>query len=297
MVMSLPLLVLWLIVSTCTPDALEQRWLTITSATSGTIGVAAMVVETGETIAAVHGDDHFPMQSVYKLPIAMAALQLVDRGTLSLDQQVRVDRRDFISRGQHSPLRDEHPDGVTLSLRELLRLAVADSDGTASDVVMRLAGGPAAIDKYLHGLGIDTIKVIDTEQAMGRDESRQYRNWATPRGAVALLRALQTGRTLSDASRALLQQFLTHGSRGAKRIAGLLPADTIVAHKPGTSGTDAAGVTAATNDIGLVSLPDGRHLAVAVFVTGSHANDADRDAVIARIAQAAWKCVTATDAM
>jgi len=291
MVMSPLLLSIVLALSTCAPDSVEQRWLEITRATTGKVGVAMMIVETGDTSAAVHGNDHFPMQSVYKLPIAMAALDLVDRGTLSLDQPVRVERKDFVSPGQHSPVRDEHPDGVTLSLRELLRLAVADSDGTASDVVMRLAGGPAAIDAYLRGLGIDTIKVVDTEQAMGRDNKKQFRNWATPRGSVALLRALQTGRTLSEASRALLQQFLTHGSRGAKRIAGLLPAGTIVAHKPGSSGTNKAGVAAATNDIGLVSLPDGRHLAVAVFVTGSREADADRDALIARLAQAAWQCV------
>jgi beta-lactamase class A len=286
------LLSILLALSACTPDSVEKRWLDITGSTSGTVGIAMMLIETGDMIAAVHGDDHFPMQSVYKLPIAMATLELVDRGTLSLDQQVRVVRRDFISRGQYSPIRDQHPDGVTLSLRELLRFAVSDSDGTASDVVMRLAGGPKAIDAYLRGLGIDTIRVVDTEQAMGRDHAVQYRNWATPRGAVALLRTLQTGRTLSDTSRELLQQFLTHGSRGSNRIAGLLPAGTVVAHKPGSSGTDSAGVAAATNDIGLVSLPDGRHLAVAVFVTESQANDADRDAVIARIAQAAWQCAT-----
>jgi hypothetical protein len=57
-------------------------------------------------------------------------------------------------------------------------------------------------------------------------------------------------------------------------------------------GPDRAGIAAATNDIGLVTLPDGRHLAIAVFITDSRANDADRDAAIARLAQAVWECVT-----
>ncbi len=249
-----------------------------------------MLAETGDPIASPNGAAAFPMQSVYKLPIDMAVLEQVDNGTLSLDQQVRVDKKDFVSPGQYSPVRDRHPDGVTLPLRELLRLTVSESDGTTSDVVMRLAGGAPTVDAYLHGLGIDTIKVIDTEQAMGRNQQLQYRNSATPVGAVALLRALQTGKTLSATSRGLLQQLLTTGSRGNKRIAGQLPPGTIVAHKPGTGGTNRAGLTSATNDIGLITLPDGRHLAIAVFVSDAKANDAERDAVIASIAQAAWEC-------
>jgi beta-lactamase class A len=71
------------------------------------------------------------------------------------------------------------------------------------------------------------------------------------------------------------------------RIKGELPAGTIVMHKSGTSDTR-NGVTYATNDIGLIMLPDGRRLAIAVFITDSTADEATRDAVIARIAKAAY---------
>jgi beta-lactamase class A len=47
-------------------------------------------------------------------------------------------------------------------------------------------------------------------------------------------------------------------------------------------------VTAATNDVGLVTLPNGGHLALAVFVSDSRANDAVREEVIAKVAKAAW---------
>jgi beta-lactamase class A len=276
----------------CQTDALQQRLPELAQAAHGRVGVAVMLAETGDPIASLNGTGRFPMQSVYKLPIAMAALDQVDRGTLSLDQPVRVDKKDFVSPGQYSPVRDKYPDGVTLPLRELLRLTVSESDGTTSDVVMRLAGGAQKVDAYLRSIGIDTINVVDTEQAMGRDRQLQYRNYATPEGAVALLRALQTGKTLSDASRALLHQLLTTGTRGNNRLAGQLPPGTEVAHKPGTGGTNRAGLTSATNDIGLITLPDGRHLAVAVFVSDARANDAERDAVIARIALAAFACQT-----
>lgn len=42
------------------------------------------------------------------------------------------------------------------------------------------------------------------------------------------------------------------------------------------------GVAHATNDIGLISLPDGRRIAITVFVTDSTADEATREQVIAR---------------
>jgi hypothetical protein len=63
-------------------------------------------------------------------------------------------------------------------------------------------------------------------------------------------------------------------------------------HKTGTSGTE-HGVTFATNDVGLITLPDGRRLSLAVFVTDSKADEATRDAVIARIAKAAYSAAVA----
>ena len=129
--------------------------------------------------------------------------------------------------------------------------------------------------------------MANTEKELGRDESAQYRNWATPEAMVVLLRALHEGRGLSEPSRALLLRLMTQTPTGSRRIKGLLPVGTVVAHKTGTSGT-VKGLTPATNDVGLVTLPNGRHLAVAVFVSDSMANDSAREKVIARVARAAW---------
>jgi beta-lactamase class A len=74
---------------------------------------------------------------------------------------------------------------------------------------------------------------------------------------------------------------------GAKRLKGLLPAGAVVAHKTGTSGAQ-KGITAATNDIGIITLPNGKHLAIAVFVSDSPADEATREGVIAKVAQAVW---------
>lgn len=115
----------------------------------------------------------------------------------------------------------------------------------------------------------------------------QYRNSATPDAVVVLLRTLHEGRGLSKSSQALLLQWMTETRTGLKRIKGLLPERTVVAHKTGTSST-VNGVTAATNDVGLVTLPSGQHLAIAVFVSDSQATDVIREEVIAKVARAAW---------
>ena len=252
----------------------------------GRVGAAAAIVE-GPAILELNADQHFPMQSVYKLPIAMATLAAVDRRSLHLDRKIHVDPSEYISKGQHSPLRDSNPGGADVPLSELLRLAVMESDGTASDVLLRLIGGPPEVMNFLGSIGVSGLMIRDTEMRLGHDNALQYQNWATPYAAVTLLRAVQQSKGLSAASHELLMKFLTESATAPHRIKGLLPPGTVVAHKTGSSGTR-DGVTAATNDIGIVTLPDGHHLAIAVFVSDSKVDDDARDRVIAKIARAAY---------
>jgi beta-lactamase class A len=258
----------------------------IAQTSKGRVGAAATALETGESVA-FNGDEHFPMQSVYKLPIAMAVLREVDDHRLGLEQKVQVEQRELVPLKAHSPLRDKYPNGVNISVRELLRYMIVESDGTACDVLLRVCGGAARVTDYLRGQGFQEIVVATMEREMAQDVSVQYQNWATPQAAVKLLGALQAGRMLSAESRALLLQLMTESTTGPHRIKGLLPVGTVVAHKTGTSGTF-NGLTRATNDIGIITLPDGRHLAVAVFVSDSTADEATREGVIAQIARAAW---------
>jgi len=104
---------------------------------------------------------------------------------------------------------------------------------------------------------------------------------------VEFLRLLNDHPPVTAEHAALLLGWMRDTPRGDKRIKGQLPAGTVVLHKAGTSDT-AGGLTPATNDIGLIVLPDGRRVAIAIFVTDSGAGDAERDAVIARIARAVY---------
>ncbi|MDT7540536.1 MAG: beta-lactamase class [Acidobacteriota bacterium] len=265
---------------------LEDQIGRIAAEAKGHVGVSALVLETGEEVS-LNPHDHFPMQSVYKLPIGMALMREVDAGKMKIDQRVRVEKSDFVGARQHSPIRDKNPQGVELSVEELLRYAISESDGTASDVMLRLAGGAGAVNNFLSGIKVSELVVANTEKEIGSDWQVQYRNWSSPDGAINLLRALYERRGLSEQSQSLLLKLLIESTPGVKRLKGLLPAGTAVAHKTGTSNTQ-DGITAATNDIGILTLPNGHHLAIAVFVSDSSVDEATREGVIAKVARAVW---------
>jgi beta-lactamase class A len=274
-------------VSSATPDpVLRRRIGEIAENARGKVGVHAYVIETGETVG-LNQNDRFAMQSVVKLPIAMAVLKQVDDGKLSLDQPVKFDKTELVPPRMHSPIREKHPEGGELLLSELLRAAVSESDGTASDVLQRLAGGADGVQKYIDSIGIVEIEIRHSHKEFYGEWEMQYDNWASPEGATALLDVLHKGDGVSAASRELLLKFMTETKTGPNRLKGMLPAGTEVAHKTGTSATR-NGVTASTNDAGIIKLPDGSHMVIAVFVRDSAAGEKTRDAVIAGIAKAIW---------
>jgi beta-lactamase class A len=265
---------------------LREAFETTAATSGGRVGVYAEVVETHGT-AGLNEDERFPMQSVYKLPICMAVLDEVTRGEFPLTREIRIRAEDLAPAGLHSPIRDAHPQGGVFRIEELIHAAIAESDGTASDVLLKLAGGPVAATAYLRRLGIRDMEIATTEAEMARDPMAQYRNFSTPRAAVALLKTLSSDDKVPPTTRELLLTELTRSTPGPHRIKGLLPPGTPVAHKTGTDGTH-NGLTRATNDIGIVTLPDGRRLAIAVLVKDSTADEPTREATIATIAKAAF---------
>jgi beta-lactamase class A len=229
-----------------------------------------------------------PMQSVFKLPLAMTALHLIEEGKFSLDQPVRFLPGDRILPHTYSPLQDKYPEAnVDIPLRELLRLATSLSDNSAADLVLRVIGGPEVVQHYMNSIGVDGFQLKDGEHGLHQDVAAQYRNWFEPASAVKLLRRISDDSPLSVEHTALLFAWVKDTPTGAHRIKGQLPEGTSVMHKTGTSGSG-NGVAYATNDIALIALPNGRRLAIAIFVTDAAADDATRDAVIARIAKAAY---------
>jgi beta-lactamase class A len=291
----------------------------------GVVGVSALHLETGRR-AALHGTDVFPMASVYKFPIAVALLNDVGAGKVDLDKTVTLAASDI--RPFASPIAQRSPHGgVKLKIGELLDAMLIDSDNTASDTILGLAGGPAAVSARLRQFGVQGMRVDRSEGQLAIDYSgvekapppeqwtlewftrsmgavpkdqqhaaaerflKDSRDVSTPDAMVTLLVRVKSGEALGKESTALLLDRMTRTSPGAARIKGLLPAGTPVAHRTGTGGSN-EGVASATNDVGIIDQPKGGHIVLAVFIKGSNKDLATREQAIARIAKAvftAWQ--------
>jgi beta-lactamase class A len=277
---------LGLITAVAAQTPLQQQITTIAAPAHGTVSVACARPGTALDCD-LHPHARPPMQSVFKLPLALTVLHQVEQGQFTLDQPVRFLPGDRILPHAYSPLQDKYPAAnVDVPLRELLRLSVSLSDNAAADILLRLAGGPAAVDRYIASLGITGFHLQDGEHELHRNLAAQYRNWFEPAAAVQLLRRIADNSPLTPAHTECLLDWM-QPSGLTSRLQADLPAQTRVAHKSGTSDVD-NGVAHATNDIGLITLPDGRQLAIAVFVTDSTADQTTREKVIAQIGRAAY---------
>jgi beta-lactamase class A len=265
--------------------ALEREIAAIVGRSDGKVGVAVRDLQGGARVM-VNATDPFPMQSVYKFPVALAVMQRVDRRELSLGQVVHIERR-YLLPDTWSPIRDAHPDSdVDLTLADLLRFVVSQSDNNGCDALFRLMGGTGVVDHSVRSLGIRGISIAATEEEMHRDWEVQFRNWAHPAALADLLARFDGAGVLSEASRAFLWKLMVDTTTGPTRLKGRLPPHVVVAHKTGTSGKNEQGISAAVNDIGILVLPSGRRIAVAVLVSGAKAADEASERVIADIARA-----------
>lgn len=268
--------------------SLEQNIKDLLVDKQANIGVALCKINDTDTISH-NGDSRFPMQSVFKFHVALAVLNQVDNGKLSLNQQIKLRKKDMIS-NTWSPIRDKYPNGGTsISLAEIIEYTVGQSDNIGCDILLRLIGGTQNLEDYLSEIGARDVEVKVNESQMHENWDAQFLNWTTPKSAISLLSDFYTGKVVSPGSRKFLLEVLSGTTTGAVRLKGLLPKGTIVAHKTGTSDTDDQGITAAINDIGIITLPDGSVYAIAAFVTNSKHDSKTNEAIIAEISKLTWE--------
>lgn len=112
------------------------------------IGIGILDLNTGESWFR-NRQQRFPMQSVYKLPIAIAILKLVDDRKISLSQTITITKEDFAP--GNSPIVKEinSSSNTQFTVRDLLIRAMSVSDNTASDALVRLIGSPSKVNQIL----------------------------------------------------------------------------------------------------------------------------------------------------
>lgn len=266
--------------------SLQEKLSRLLETKKGNIGVSVRVIESGEQTA-INGNKHYPMQSVYKFHLALAVLDAVDKKTISLDQKVTATKKDLRA-NTWSPLRDKFPEGTDISVASLLDYSVSKSDNNACDILFRLSGGTAITDAYIRQLGIKDISIVATEEEMTKAWNIQYQNFSSPDATTQLLSGFFEGKYLSAESTTFLMKLMTESSNSSNRMKALLPENTPVAHKTGTSGTNDNGSRAALNDVGIITLPNGKHLAVSVFVSDATEKYEEGERTIAEISKLIW---------
>lgn len=246
--------------------ALQQEVMAIARQARGRVGVAAIDLDGGGTVM-INGDQPFPMASTAKVAIAATFLSQVEQGRARLDQAfpLMVPVRQTIA--QRGPVAKVQP-GNLLPAQALMELAITRSDNEAADALIAAVGGVGAVNQWLARNGIAGQHLDHTMATLVRDDGRvdpvttmDERTASTPRAMVSMLGAIDRGGALTPESRAVLLDTMTRTVTGSKRMRAGLPLGTVFAHKTGT-------LRGVTDDVGIIRLPDGRHLAVAIFVVG-----------------------------
>jgi beta-lactamase class A len=222
---------------------------------SADVGIAALDLTTGESVS-VKGNVPFPMASTVKVAVAALYLAQVDHGRRSLDDTIN---------------------GV--SARTLMNRMLINSDNRATDILMHDLGGPRVLDQWLRERGVTGLRV-DRNIAQLLAAKRDLwdpRDSSTPQAMVELLRKIYKAELIRPQSRDYLLDVMAKCKTGKNRMRALLPYGTPVEHKTGT-------LNGYTSDVGFISLPDGRRIAVAMFARGG----GDRPRTIAETARAIY---------
>jgi len=290
--------------------SLEVEIAELSKGAGGVVGVAAWRLDGNGTRVLVNADEPFPMASTFKIAVAGAVLARVDAGRITLEQMLTVDPADHVP-SEIIADRFVHP-GVSLSVANLLELMLTQSDNTATDVLMELAGGSQAVADWLDAQGVSGLRVDRDTAALLRDFfelsegpflealakaekadpqlvergahpnpafDSDPRDTSTPEAMSELLTRIFSGRALEPESTELLIAIMERCRTGDARIKGRLPAGTVVAHKTGTIG-------GTVNDVGVITLPADRgQVVIAVFIKASDRPFEQRERAIAEIAR------------
>jgi beta-lactamase class A len=286
----------------------------LTEKFNGRVGVC---VRDSTHESCVNGGQRFPLQSVMKLLVGIAVMDAVEHRGWSLNDGVVV-RKEDLSLAVQPLARLVTADGFHTTVDDLVRRAIVDSDSAATDVLVARLGGPGAVQRVLDRRHVTGVRFdrderhLQTEiaglewrsefvdstrldrayaavpearrDAAYRAYQKDPRDTATPAGMAALLWSLANGQLLSPASTTRLLDIMAQTVTFPDRLKAGVSGGWTLAHKTGTSGTW-RGVTAATNDVGILTAPDGTLVSIAVFIADSSAASTDRADLIARIAR------------
>ena len=269
-----------------TTTELRQQLNQIIASKNAIVGISIKAVEDKDSLN-INGDLRMPLMSVFKFHIALTVLNQVDKGKLSLDQKIFIKKED-LHPDTWSPIRDEFPAGnIYLTLVQLLRYTVSHSDNNGCDILLNLIGGTETVQKFINKQGIKNFTIKVNEQQMKTWESL-YLNTTTPLATTELLEKFYKQKILKPNTTKYLYQIMVETSRGLTWMKAGLPVNTELAHRTGNSGTNANNLRAAMNDVGIIKLPNGKHIILSIYMKNITEERAATEKIFADIAKATW---------
>ncbi|MBO5426994.1 MAG: class A beta-lactamase, subclass A2 [Prevotella sp.] len=265
----------------------------ITSACHGEIGVAIIINNT-DTVT-VNDKSIYPMMSVFKVHQALAICNRFDKDGLSLDTLLTI-KREELDPMTWSPMMKEHPESPrTLPVKELLRYTLIKSDNNASNIMFERLADITETDSYIATLiPRKSFQIAYKESEMSADHAKAYSNYTSPLGAAILMNRLFTDTIVSQEKQEFIMKSLGECATGKDRIAApLLGKEKVsIAHKTGSGYID-NGVLAAHNDVAYITLPNGTHYTLAIFVKDFKGNESQASKVAAHISAIVYSLLSA----
>lgn len=251
------------------------------------VGVA--VIADGDTLT-VNGSPDYPLMSVMKLHQAVAVAGILEGRGLPLTTAVHIYVQD-LKAGTWSPLRDARPGGgFDMSVAELLRYTLQQSDNNACDILFDRFAAPEHVDSIIRSMGFRDFRIAATEDEMHRDLKKCRENVSSPQSAADLMDRLASGTLpLGKEYADFIRSTLLECRSGLNRLP--LPLEgsgALIGHKTGTSDREADGRWTGINDVGFVLLPDGRSYTLAVFISDSALGMEENEKLIADISGAVY---------
>ncbi|WP_185288648.1 class A beta-lactamase, subclass A2 [Chryseobacterium lactis] len=259
----------------------------IISTKNATVGVSLKGIEDQDTLS-INGNKNTPLMSVFKFHIALAVLNQVDKGKLKLDQKFFIKKEELLP-DTWSPIRDEYPQGnMNLTLDQLLRYTVSHSDNNGCDILLNILGGTQTVQKFIKQQGIKDFTIKVNEQQMSSFD-KFYLNTTTPLATTVILEKFYNGKVLKKETTKYLYRIMVETSRGLTWMKAGLPEGTELAHRTGISSRNDDNMRAAMNDVGIVTLPNGKHYILSVYLKNITEEMKDTEKIIADISRAVWE--------
>ncbi len=264
---------------------LSEQLNIITKGKKATVAYSALGIEKNFTLNNQNANLKMPMLSVFKFHLALAVVHLVDEGKLTLNQKIFIKKEDLHT-NTWSPLRDKNPEGnYEISLADLIKYNVAQSDNNACDILFGLIGGTEYLQKFMNDRGVKNFQVKYNENDFRqKGYTSLYENYTTTKSIVKLLKEFYQGKIVSKNSTDFLMKIMEDTNTGMAKIPALLP-NIKMARKTGSSGKMDNGLTVAENDAGILTLSNGNHFTLAVFIKDSMESEKTNTEIIAKISK------------